>query len=613
MGHINYKSGQRAEATKPEWLALGAQIGRLTNEWSQRGDIVAYVGPGAGGPAPACFTPSTAEVEVNILEAFGPGATPTMIGDLTDRTIQFEWPKATGAVYHEAMHARHSTWSLDDAAKSLTHAEMQALIYLEEGRIESLGVNHNPSMKHFLRACALELVLADIKEDKLVGTSTTIAANMAALTYARVDAGVLDLDDLTRVSDIVEKVLGLKLFNDLRVLWIQAQQTSESDIETLKSIARRWVELCKEASIEKGETPDGESGEGEGGESGEGEGGESGTGSASGASKKLMEELMEALEQDAIDTAFNAHGDLADQEQNEDWAKEVKSRGAAASQERDHREASAEIFGVGTGPMVSQTTRSTLLETRMPTGEERAAAVKVANQLDKARYRDRDATEIRSIVPPGRLRTRALVQGAAFKAKGSLVQVEPWRRTVRKHTDDPTLNIGMMVDISGSMGEAMQPMAVSAWVMSEAARRVQARAAMVYYGEGVFPTLKPGQHLDKVAVYTANDGTERFDKAFKALDGALNLLHGSGARMLVIASDANYTHNETRCCKQWLQQCDRQGVAILWLKFESDEHAIKDVIAGTKAQIVFAGTNVAAASEAIGAAAAKALTSAGLK
>ena len=612
MGHINYKSGQRAEATKPEWLALGAQIGRMTNDWARRGDIVAYVGPGAGGPAPACFTPSTAEVEVNISVAFGPGATPTMIGDLSDRTVQFEWPKATGAVYHEAMHARHSTWSLEDAAKSLTREEMQALIYLEEGRIESLGVNHNPSMKHFLRACALELVLADMKEEQLIGTSTTIAANMAALTYARVDAGVLDLDDLTRVSDIVEKVLGLKLFNDLRVLWIQAQGTSESDIETLKAIARRWVELCKEAAIDKGETPEGEEGEeGEEGGAGGAAGGASSPSSA--AAKELMEELMEALEQDAVDTAFNAHGDLADQEQNEDWAKEVKSRSAAASEEREHRDISSDVFGVGTGPMVSTTTRSTLLESRMPTGEERAAAVRVAKQLDKARYRDRDATEIHSIIPPGRLRTRALVQGAALKAKGSLMQVEPWRRTVRKHTDDPTLNIGMMVDISGSMGDAMQPMAVSAWVMSEAARRVQARAAMIYYGEGVFPTLKPGQHLDKVAVYSACDGTERFDRAFKALDGALNLLHGSGARMLVIASDANYTYAETRACKQWLQACDREGVAILWLKFEESDHAIKDVIAGTKAQIVYAGTNVAAASEAIGAAAAKALTSAGVK
>ena len=83
----------------------------------------------------------------------------------------------------------------------------------------------------------------------------------------------------------------------------------------------------------------------------------------------------------------------------------------------------------------------------------------------------------------------------------------------------------------------MQPMASVAWILSEATRRVQGRAAMVYYGNNVFPTLKPGQHLDRVKVYSAPDMTEKFDKAFKALNGGLNLLNGSGALLLVVVSD----------------------------------------------------------------------------
>lgn len=595
MGHINYKGKQRAEATKPEWLKLGVQIGYLTNDWSGRSDIIAYVGPGAGGPAPACFTPSTAEVEVNIAAAFGPGATPAMIDDMTNRTVQFQWPKATGAVYHEAMHARFSTWSLEEVAKDLSYQEMQALIYLEEGRIESHGVQLNKNMAQFLRACALELVLADLKEETIAGSKTTIGAAMAALTYARVDAGVLTLDDVARVSDVVEKVLGLELFNKLRALWIEAQGLHAHSIERLKDIAREWVRLCKEAAADKGE------------DDGEGEG-ISGSGGSAG---ELIEELMEALEGDAEITSISVSGDLADLEQQEEWSREVKSRSAAAKEEAAHEAVANEVFGTGTGP-AGTSTKSTLREERAPIGEERQAAVLVARQLEKAKYRDRDATEISSIVPPGRLRTRAIVQGAALKAKGSLLQVEPWRRTVRKHTDDPTLNIGMMVDISGSMSEAMQPMAVSAWVMSEAARRVQARAAMIYYGEGVFPTLKPGQHLDNVKVYTAPDGTERFDRAFKALNGSLNLLHGSGARLLVVASDGNYTHSETNAAQAWMQACDRAGVAILWLVFDRDG-APAFITRGTQAEIVYASGSVSTAAQAIGAAAAKALAKQGAR
>ena len=77
------------------------------------------------------------------------------------------------------------------------------------------------------------------------------------------------------------------------------------------------------------------------------------------------------------------------------------------------------------------------------------------------------------MTPPGGLRSRALVQGAALKSKGLLTQTEPWRRTQRKHTDNPQLKVGVMVDISGSMGMAMEPMAVTAWVLSEATKRVQ--------------------------------------------------------------------------------------------------------------------------------------------
>jgi hypothetical protein len=131
--------------------------------------------------------------------------------------------------------------------------------------------------------------------------------------------------------------------------------------------------------------------------------------------------------------------------------------------------------------------------------------------MDKAKYRDRDATEISSVLPPGRLRTRSAVQAAAARSRGVLAPQEMWRRTVHKQTDDPTLSVGVMVDISGSMGSAMEPMASAAWIMSEAVRRVQGRAAMVYYGADVFATLKPGQHLTDVNVYNAPDGTEVFD------------------------------------------------------------------------------------------------------
>lgn len=248
----------------------------------------------------------------------------------------------------------------------------------------------------------------------------------------------------------------------------------------------------------------------------------------------------------------------------------------------------------------------------MPTSEERVSAVKIAKALERAKYRDRVRIESGSVLPPGRVRSRVVVQGEAMRARGVTTPVEAFRRVQRKHTDDPNLTVGVMVDISGSMGSAMEAMASSAWILSEASRRVQGKTAMVYYGSGVFPTLKPGQHLDKVNVYTASDSTEKFDKAFQALNGSLNLLDGSGARLLVVVSDGHYTSDEHTKAQEWIRRCASSGVAVLWIGAGSYGSMGEEYTSGmASASYVQLGGNATDASDAIGRMAEVALTSAG--
>jgi hypothetical protein len=205
-----------------------------------------------------------------------------------------------------------------------------------------------------------------------------------------------------------------------------------------------------------------------------------------------------------------------------------------------------------------------------------------------------------------------LVQANAYKERGVFVETEPWNRIQRKHTEDPNLTIGVMVDISGSMSSAMEPLASAAWILSEATRRVQGKVSMVYYGSAVFPTLKAGQHLENVNVYTAPDGTERFDEAFKALDGSLDLLHGSGARMLVVVSDGEYTGDEQIATRKWLDRCEKAGVGVLWLDAgHYGGSAERRYGKNNVAQFVALGRSVTDAANEIGKAATKALTKAG--
>ena len=587
MGHFK-THGTRAEMTHPSWLKTGAQIGELVNEWARRSDLVVYVGPGAGGPAPAAYSPSLSEIEVNTDAAFGKGLEAEVIGDLRDRDVQFEWPRASGAIFHEACHARYSMWSMEAAHASLSSSEFTALQLLEEGRIEGFGVAETPKNREFLRACALEIVLGDISEEGLSKVSTIEAgARLAGLTLARVDAGVLEKSDLGEIPNLLEMLLGEELLRTLRGLWNEMQMHADHhDITPMYDVARRWIEAIRNAQTEKGEE-------------------------TQESVEEQIQEILEALADAAGIAAIEAGSELAEQQTSEQWVTIAKGRGADAAEENSHKNVAAKIFTENAAAEAGSRTKSRLMSKRQPSSRERAAAVRLGQLFDKAKYRERSQTEIHSVTPPGRLRTRALVQGAAIKSKGLMSNAEPWRRTQRKHTDNPQLKVGVMVDISGSMGAAMEPMAITAWVLSEATKRVQGRAAMVYYGQDVFPTLKPGQSLPEVQIYSAPDSTEKFDKAFQALDGAMNFLHGDGARLLVIVSDGHYTSEECKAAAKWIERSHKAGVGVLWLTY--DDVRIAERWVKSNGQVVRVSSDSVDAAEKIGMAAVKVLTQAGAR
>ena len=550
MAHIKM-SETRAEATPKEWLGVGRDIGKLANKWSLRDDLVAYVGPGAGGSAPACYNPTTAEIEVNVDVAFGKEITPLEIGDISNRSTQYEFPKATGAIIHEAFHARFSSWSMPKAYEELEKDEYKALILLEESRIEYQGVISNPKARTFLRSCAMEIVIGDT-EDMENQTQTQSLTNLVGLVHARIDAGILDAHEVKDITALVEKQLGADVISKLREVVRKAQlHDNHRDATELYPLAKEWAKIVRDTAKERGDEVNQKDVK---------------------MPKELIKAILDALGEASDSVELNNFDELADQEQSEDWKDEVKAKASEAEEQKENEEVAQKVFGKTSGPGQSNT-HSTLTESREPTSEELRASLIIGEALEKAKYRERDAIQVSSIVPPGRLRARAIVQNTAYRARGQMAEAKPFRRTVRKHTDEPTLNVGVMVDISGSMGSAMNPMATTAWVMSEAVNRIQGNCAMVYYGNDVFPTLSVGERLDKVNVYSASDGTEKFQKAFQALDGSLNLLNGNGARLLVVVSDGEYTPEETKRAKEIVEKCKASGVAILWLPFDNGRGA----------------------------------------
>ena len=555
MAHYSRLSTRTSE-TPREWLSVCSQIGMQANEWAGRNDLAVYGGTDAGmGQAVACFIDSTAEIEVNLIGAFGEGATPAMVGDLRERTNQFEYPHATGVILHEAFHARHSLWNEAQLMGSFEDARVKdAFWLLEETRIEGLAVEQFPKNRAFVRASALKIAIGDVNEGMASQTSVSAFANLAGLALARVDAGVLKPSDVRVIRAKCAEVLTEDTLAKLCSIWTRFQAITHLQIEAGVALAVEWVEAVIEQSKENGE-PEPEMGDCPMG------------GSPMEMPEGLVEALAEALAEAMDEMAISVIGDVADQEQGEKQEAEAEARKSEAKSKAKNKETAREVFSRtnNSGEASGSKSGSCVLEVRKPEGVERAGAVKLAQMLEKAKYVERSKTEVGSVIPAGRLRTRAVIQREALRSKGIMDNSPTWRKTVRKHTSDPTLTIGVMVDISGSMGSSMKPMASIAWILSEAGKRVQAKTAMVYFGSDVFATLKVGQHLDEVKVWSAPDGTEEFEKGYKAIDGALDLNYSDGVRMLVVVSDGHFRHDQQSAVLTAVKECEKNGVAVLWL------------------------------------------------
>ena len=575
MAHYKVKGKSRLTSrtatTNPEWLQVCSQIGRLVNDWSWRSDLAVYGGEdSAEGHAVAAYYADISEIEMNLSKAFGEAVPASLVGNLNEKSVQYEYPMVTGILFHEAMHARHTAWDIEYLKENLDNQEAQAFMLLEESRIEAKGLKERPENRLFLRHSALDMALEGVNERTLeaTGSDTWETANLAGLAIARVDSGVLEVADISEIYKMVVDVMGKDLFDNLRKVWVEFQTLGVPQVERAIELAKKWVELLREADPE-GEPESGSAFE----ESPEGDSGE-------GEQSETMQKLAEKLAESASNTETNASQALGEQQTKEKWDEESKARQSEAQKANQRKQNAKEVFHKTHNQESGNGSSSSIRESRQPTGAERASAVQIAKSLEKAKYRERSVHVRKSQVPVGKLIARNAVQNKAMESMGLRGELPTWKSKSRKHTDDPTLRLGVMVDISGSMGMAMEAMGQTAWIMSEAGRRIQAETAMIYFGSGIFPTLKRGQRLGEVTIYTAPDGTEKFAEAFEALDGELGLTFGNGVRILIIVSDGNFTPKQTERAVQLLRECKQTGVAVLWVTPKGCySYGAKDILA----------------------------------
>lgn len=528
---------------RPEWLTLSAAFAEEVPVIADREDLLVTIAPGAGGGAPACFFPARALIE---LDAAHLGVDPATVdpANLSDRA---RYATAWGLLTHECGHAAHSKW---EPPAGTPPAVVDAAMLLEEPRMEAAQVRRRPDDRHWLRASATNLILADtdVADPARAPKMTTAdAAHTAALIMARVDGGILTAAETAPVAHVVESILGADTLANLRSVWRDALNTADDDAESMIKLGRRWCEII--GTDPDNPTPDPDPGG-------------SGDPDTSGGSR-VPSPLTQAIGQALTNVALAVTLETPPQ----DPATVAAAANAAenAANEANQETARTVFSGAHHNPRGYGATATA--GTRTPTAEERTAARVLARALSTAGVRERVAVKSTSPIPPGRLRMRGALAAAAQRAAGATVTAEPFTRTTRHVAPVPPLRLGIACDVSGSMGYMRGPVASTAWILAHAGARatVPVTTATVIYGANVRPITHPGTAPAKVTEFEANDGSHDIAAATAALDGALGLSRPGAARLLVIVSDGHYDHDERAAGITQVARLRAAGCAVLWL------------------------------------------------
>lgn len=207
----------------------------------------------------------------------------------------------------------------------------------------------------------------------------------------------------------------------------------------------------------------------------------------------------------------------------------------------------------------------TVLHQREPTLDEKHLARRLRRILEKAQLPDR-ATELRDMpTPPGRMRGREAMVGAAQRAQRMPVTAKPFRTRVNRFVEAPPIHLGVMVDISGSMGWATSVMTSVCWAFGSAMSRLDGRSAAVTFGHDVAAVTYADEVPKRVSQIAATGTGHHFEQGFLALDGALELVNGRGARVLVVVSDGHYGAKESNAAALAVRRLKRAGGITVWI------------------------------------------------
>lgn len=524
--------------------------------------------------APAWFSPATRTVSINAVFALQ-GDDPGTVNPLTPEGRR-KHPHIIGLGCHEASHVRFTQWGEEwqEVLAKESPSVREVATVLEEPRIEKRYLSVRPQDRGYLRAQSILIDTSQFsppteEEREAMEEEGWVdgwrAGILCLLTLARGDAGVLEPEDLINPRRVLSLVLGDTL-DRLEPLWREALELEDGDVEGLISVARRWVEEVGEKPrclttiiVCPGDPPEAP----EFADDLLGDRPDDGDTVAFAGGGDLLSDLMDSLTEEIeheIEVEAGAQEQAEAKEQEERSAREQEARDA---KDQAKAQKKAQDFFNDPNGGSKKLNMAKESERREATDVERQLAVRLAREIKRARFRERDKITTLSERPPGRLQGREAMLYSAQRSMRMQTTARPFRDRMSRYTEEPPLSLGVMTDISGSM-TAFAPFATAfSWASAQAVKGV-GRAVSVAYDTRVTVLNAPGEHPQKPYPLTANGAGEDWKTAFAIVDGALNLSTGRGARLLFVLSDGEYAPMQAKAAQADIQRLERGGAKVIW-------------------------------------------------
>ncbi len=201
------------------------------------------------------------------------------------------------------------------------------------------------------------------------------------------------------------------------------------------------------------------------------------------------------------------------------------------------------IGGHGFGPGEQSTIT---IHKRRPSGTEKSLASKFAKRLESLRLKERERELVGVMAPPGRLRTRGLIQSAALAEQGITASPEIFKRRNNTLTQRPKMKVAIGVDISGSMGGVADHCAKIGWVIAQGMARNECEYGFYLYKEQVGRVHPLEMRGSNVYEWQADGGSESIGTMLEQANKDLQLDVPSQdgiARVVILVSDFYYVND----------------------------------------------------------------------